>query len=90
MENKLASSHLTSSHLHLPSTQTAAQESSPGTNPLGESRPSGMDEEEEEVKKEEEGEEIRITCLAHLEGCLELLDRVCFQSSWAMLITLNS
>ena len=36
MENKLASSHLTSSHLHLPSAQTAARELSPGTNPLGE------------------------------------------------------
>lgn len=38
MGNKLASSHLTSSHLHLPSVQTAARELSPGTNPLGESR----------------------------------------------------
>lgn len=38
MGNKLASSHLTSSHLHLPSAQTAARELSPGTNPLGESR----------------------------------------------------
>ena len=38
MGNKLASSHLTSSHLHLPSVQTAARELSPGTNPPGESR----------------------------------------------------
>lgn len=35
MGNKLASSHLTSSHLHLPSTEAAARELSPGTNPLG-------------------------------------------------------
>lgn len=38
MGNKLASSHLTSSHLHLPSTQAAARELSPGTNPQGERR----------------------------------------------------
>lgn len=34
MGNKLGSSHLTSSNLHLPSTQAAARELSPGTNPL--------------------------------------------------------
>lgn len=38
MGNKLASSHLTSSHLHLPSAQTAARSLSHGTNPLGERR----------------------------------------------------